>query len=57
MSVPITRETFIAANHIQIALSQKTMWDLSEDGELIEVPIPESFKKSGIPEGYSIGVS
>jgi len=54
---PLTRTTFIAANHAQIALSQRTMYELVEGGEGVkEVPIPESFKKSGtIPQGYSVG--
>jgi hypothetical protein len=53
---PLTRATFIAANHAQIALSQKTMYELVEGEEGVkEVPIPESFKKSGIPQGYSVG--
>ncbi|KIK01688.1 hypothetical protein K443DRAFT_122294 [Laccaria amethystina LaAM-08-1] len=52
---PLTRATFIAANHAQIALSQKTMYELVEGEEGVkEVPIPESFKKSGIPQGYSV---
>ncbi|EDR03162.1 uncharacterized protein LACBIDRAFT_307695 [Laccaria bicolor S238N-H82] len=51
----LTRATFIAANHAQIALSQKTMYELAEGEEGVkEVPIPESFKKSGIPQGYSV---
>ncbi|EDR03077.1 uncharacterized protein LACBIDRAFT_331845 [Laccaria bicolor S238N-H82] len=54
----LTRATFIAANHAQIALSQKTMYELAEGKEGVkEVPIPESFKKSGIPQGYSVGVT
>ena len=53
---PLTRTTFIAANHVQIALSQKTMYELVESEEGVkEVHIPESFKKSGIPQGYSVG--
>lgn len=52
---PLTRATFIAANHAKIALSQKTMYELAEGEEGVkEVPIPESFKKSGIPQGYSV---
>ncbi|EDR03082.1 uncharacterized protein LACBIDRAFT_331854 [Laccaria bicolor S238N-H82] len=52
---PLTRATFIAANHVQVALSQKTMYELVEGEEGVkEVPIPESFKKSGIPQGYTV---
>ena len=51
MSVtPLTRATFIAANHVQIALSQKTMYELVEGEEGVkEAHISESFEKSGIP--------
>jgi len=54
---PITRATFISPNHIASALSQKTMYQLAENGEGVkEVPIPKSLRKRGvIPEGYSIG--
>ena len=52
---PLTRATFIAANHVQIALSQKTMYKLVEGEGGKEVHIPESFKMSGIPQGYSAG--
>jgi hypothetical protein len=32
------------------------MYELVEGEEGVkEVPIPESFKKSGIPQGYSVG--
>ena len=54
MSVtPLTRATlatFIAANHVQIALYQKTMYELVEGEEGVkEAHISESFEKSGIP--------
>lgn len=42
---------------IKVAISNKTMFDLGEDGKsIVEVPIPESIKESGIlPEGYAVG--
>jgi len=54
---PITRATFISPTHIATALSQKTMYELAEDGEGVkEIPIPKSVRKRGvIPEGYSVG--
>ena len=48
----ITRETFIdLARAESTALSQESMYD--EDIE--QVPIPESFRKFGVPRGYSVG--
>jgi len=53
---PITRETFIDPSHLKTVLTQDTMYVLTEDEEGVEeVPIPESFRKVGIPEGYSVG--
>ena len=53
---PITRETFIDPSHVKTVLTQDTMYALKDDEEGVEeVPIPESFKKVGIPEGYSVG--
>lgn len=52
---PITRETFIDPSHLKTVLTQDTMYVLREDEEGVkEVPIPESFRKVGIPEGYSV---
>lgn len=51
---PITRETFIDPSHVQTVLTQKTMYVLKDEGGVKEVPIPESFRKVGIPEGYSV---
>ncbi|KIK01694.1 hypothetical protein K443DRAFT_678236 [Laccaria amethystina LaAM-08-1] len=52
---PITRETFIDPSHLKTVLTQDTMYVLRDDEEGVEeVPIPESFKKVGIPEGYSV---
>ena len=40
----------------KVAISKETMYDIGKDGEVVEVPIPESIKATGIiPEGYSIG--
>lgn len=48
----ITRETFIdLARAEATALTQESMYD--EDVE--QVPIPESFRKFGVPWGYSVG--
>ena len=48
----ITRETFIdLARAESTALTQESMYD--EDVE--QVPIPESFRKFGVPQGYSVG--
>ncbi|EDR03080.1 uncharacterized protein LACBIDRAFT_295337 [Laccaria bicolor S238N-H82] len=51
MPQPITRETFIdLARAEATALTQESMYD--EDVE--QVPIPESFRKFGVPRGYSV---
>ena len=58
MSNKITRESLISPDIEKVAISKKTMFVLSEDEEsVLEVPIPESIKESGIiPEGYTVGV-
>ena len=58
MSNKITRESLISPDIQKVAISKKTMFVLSEDEEsVLEVPIPESIKESGIiPEGYTVGV-
>jgi hypothetical protein len=47
----------ISPDIVKVAISNKTMFDFSEDGKTIaEVPIPESIKATGIiPEGYAVG--
>ena len=42
---------------VRVAISKKTMFDVGKDGKsIVEVPIPDSVKLSGIlPEGYSVG--
>ena len=56
MSNKITRECFISPDIVKVAISKETMFDIGEDGEVVEVPMPESIKATGIiPEGYSIG--
>ena len=58
MSNKITRESLISPDIEKVAISKKTMFVLSEDVEsVLEVPIPESIKESGIiPEGYTVVV-
>ena len=58
MSTKITRESFISPDIDKVAISKETMFAVGEDGEsIVEVPIPESIKTSGIiPEGYTVGV-
>ena len=47
----------ISPDIAKVAISNKTMFDVGEDGKsIVEIPIPESVKASGIiPEGYSVG--
>jgi hypothetical protein len=42
---------------VSVAISKGTMFDVGEDGKsIVEVPIPESIKATGIiPEGYTVG--
>ncbi|KAF8703099.1 hypothetical protein AX14_014200 [Amanita brunnescens Koide BX004] len=55
MSNKITRECFMYPDIAKVAISKETMYDMGKDGEVVEVPIPESIKATGIiPEGYSI---
>lgn len=53
----ITRESLISPDIVKVAISKKTMFDIGDDGEsIIEVPVPESIKATGIiPEGYTVG--
>ena len=53
----ITRESLISPDIVKVAISKETMFDISEDGEsVVEVPIPESIKATGIiPNGYTVG--
>jgi len=52
--MPITRATFIAANHASVAAAKSTMFEVSEDGDLKET-IPVDVRKTGlIPDGYSV---
>ena len=57
--VPITRDTFIAANHVEIAISNlTTMLTYASEGECKEVPIPQNIKESGvIPDEYRVSMS
>lgn len=55
-SIPITRDLLISPEIDKVAISKGTMFVEGEDGEIDEVPIPESIKKAGeIPEGYAVG--
>ncbi|PPQ66530.1 hypothetical protein CVT26_009503 [Gymnopilus dilepis] len=58
MPTPITRETFISPDHVKVALTSTTMFELGADGESVEeVPIPPSIKETGVlPSGYSVVV-
>lgn len=53
----ITRESLISPDIVKVAISKKTMFDIGDDGEsIVEVPVPESIKATGIiPEGYTVG--
>ena len=53
----ITRDTFISADIVDVALSKATMCAIGEDGQsIVEVPIPKSMKETKtIPEEYAIG--
>ena len=57
--VPFTRATFIADDHVQIAIAgSETIWSQEEGGPLKKVPMPPSIKETGVlPEGYGIGMS
>ena len=56
MSNKITRECFISPDIVKVAISKETMFDIGKDGEIAEVPIPDSIKATGIiPDGYAVG--
>jgi len=54
--VPFTRASFIADDHVQIAIAGlETIWSYDEGGVLKEVPMPPSIKETGLlPEGYGV---
>ena len=55
---PFTRDSFIADDHVQVAISNlKTIWS-EDEGPFKEIPMPQSIKESGVlPEGYCVGMS
>jgi len=57
MSTPLTRETFISSDYVQVAAAQSTMFKATANGEGVEeVSVPASVRETGIiPEGYSVG--
>lgn len=58
--VPFTRASFVADDHVQIAIAGlETIWSQDEEGgPLKEIPMPPSIKETGLlPEGYGVGMS
>ena len=54
---PIDRYTFIDEEKaLKAAFSKGTWFVMTEDGGIVEEPMPESIKATGkIPEGYALG--
>ena len=57
--VPITRDTFIVDNHVEIAISNlTTMLTYVSEGGCKDVPIPQGIKESGVlPDEYHVSMS
>jgi len=52
----ITREQLISPDYVKIALQNCTTMVRFVDGEMQEIPLPESCKETlTLPEGYTVG--
>ena len=58
MPTPLTREMFMSSDYAKVTAARPTMFQLGEDDNITEVPVPEHVKETGIiPEGHSVGSS
>jgi len=52
----ITREQLIDPDYVKIAIENSTTMVRFENGEMQEIPLPESCKETlTLPEGYAVG--